>query len=171
MENNKSSKDKVSIIIVTFKSEHIIEKCLDNIGSDYNVILVENSDNRFLTSRLKFKYKNLDTINIGYDSGFGYALNRGIEKAKTDYIISINPDSFPEKDCFQKLIITADNYDQAVMITPITYIKNNSEQFSDYGYFKKKKLIKDKSNKMEVDWVNGNVFLLKKKNYQRYRQF
>ena len=32
-----------TIIIVTFKSEHIIEKCLDNIGSDYNVILVENS--------------------------------------------------------------------------------------------------------------------------------
>lgn len=160
MKNNYT--DKVTIIIVTFKSEHIIEKCLDNISNKFKILLIENSNDHKFTEKLKLKYKNLETVNIGYDSGFGYALNRGIEKAKTDYVISINPDSFPEIDCFEKLISTADKNQDAVMITPVTYLKNNSEQFSAFGLFNKKKPSKNSSNIMQVDWVNGNVFLLKK---------
>ena len=89
--------NKVTVLIVTFKSHNIIEKCLDNLDENYHKILIENSDDIKFTSNLKKKYKNLDTINIGYDSGFGFALNRGFEKVKTPYLISINPDSFPEK--------------------------------------------------------------------------
>lgn len=157
-DNQKS----VTIIIVTFKSDHIIEKCLDNIDKKFQILLIENSNNEKLTERLKLKYENLSTINIGYDSGFGYALNRGLENVKSDYIISINPDSFPEKDCFDKLISTANKNKDAVMVTPVTYLKNNTEQFTAFGFFKKKKPKKNEYNIMEVDWVNGNVFLLKK---------
>ena len=115
-----------------------------------------------MTSKLKKKYKNLESINIGYDSGFGFALNRGIEKVKTDYIISMNPDSFPEKNCFEKLIKTADNYIDVAVVTPVTYAKNNTKEFSAYGYFKKKEFKRNDDNKLEVDWVNGNVALIKK---------
>ena len=117
--------NKVTVLIVTFKSHNIIEKCLDNLDENYHKILIENSDDLKFTSHLKKKYKNLDTINIGYDSGFGFALNRGFERAKTPYLISINPDSFPEKDCFKKLIETADKYKNAAMITPVTFLKDN----------------------------------------------
>ena len=168
---NKNYTDKVTIIIVTFKSHHIIEKCLDNISNKFKILLIENSDDQKLTQRLKLKYENLETVNIGYDSGFGYALNRGIERAKTDYIISINPDSFPENDCFEKLISTADKNQNAVMITPVTYLKNNTEQFSAFGFFNKKKPIRNSSNIMEVDWVNGNVFLLKKEITEKIGSF
>ena len=161
--SRETLKKKVTVIIVTFKSEHIIEKCLDNIGPNYNIILLENSNNVEFTNYLKKKYLNLDCINIGYDSGFGYALNRGIEKVKSEYIISINPDSFPEKDCFTKLVETADNHEDAVCVVPLTYLKNKTKEFNSYGYFdKKKKLIKTDDNKLEVDWVNGNVALIKK---------
>jgi len=115
-----------------------------------------------LTAKLTKKYKNLECINIGYDSGFGYALNRGIEKVKTDYIISMNPDSFPEKNCVEKLVETADNYNDVVFVTPVTYVKDNTKEFSSYGYFKKKEFKKNNQNKLEVDWVNGNVSLIKK---------
>tara|TARA_B100000579_G_scaffold281492_1_gene233028 strand:- start:785 stop:1681 length:897 start_codon:yes stop_codon:yes gene_type:complete len=163
MKKNNSSKDKVSIVIVTFKSEHIIEKCLDNIGPDYDVILVENSNNIVFTSNLQKKYANLNCINIGYDSGFAYALNRGIEKSQSEYIISLNPDSFPEKDCFEKLIKTADTYNDVAVVTPVTYLKNNTKEFNAYGYFNKRKLpIRNSQNKLQVDWVNGNVSLIKK---------
>ena len=168
---NKNYSDKVTIIIVTFKSHHIIEKCLDNISDKFNILLIENSNDEEITKRLRLKYKNLETVNIGYDSGFGYALNRGIEKVKTEYIISINPDSFPDKDCFEKLILTADKNEEAVMITPVTYLKNNTEQFSAFGFFNKKKPIRSPSNIMEVDWVNGNVFLLKKEITEKIGSF
>ena len=41
------SKD-LSIVIVTFKSEDIISKCLKSIPNDINVIIVENSNNKIL---------------------------------------------------------------------------------------------------------------------------
>jgi len=154
--------NKVTVLIVTFKSHNIIEKCLDNLDENYSKIIIENSGDIKFTSYLKKKYKNLDSINIGYDSGFGFALNRGFEKVKTPYLISINPDSFPEKDCFKKLIETADKYETAAMVTPVTFLKDNTEEFSAYGYFKKRKKQKNSENILEVDWVNGNVFLLKK---------
>ena len=133
--NNLSKYEKITVLIVTFKSHHIIDKCLNNIDENYKKILIENSNDTSFTQELEKKYKNLECINIGYDSGFGFALNRGIEKAKTDYIISINPDSFPEKDCFEKLHDTADTYEDVVIVTPVTYVKNNSKEFKGYGYF------------------------------------
>ena len=154
---------KITIVLVTFKSQHIIEKCLDNLDEKYNKILIENSNDTNFTDYLEQKYKNLKCYNTGYDAGFGPAVNIGFEKSKTEYIISMNPDSFPEKGCFEKLLMTAEHYDQVGMVTPITYVKNNSKESRQYGYFNKNiKPIKDSNNKLFVDYVNGNVFLIKK---------
>jgi len=139
---------KVTIVLVTFKSQHIIEKCLNNLEEEYNKILIENSNDLNFTNYLEKKYKNLKCYNTGYDAGFGPALNIGFDKTKTEYIISMNPDSFPEKGCFEKLIKTAEDYDQVGMVTPITYVKNNSKESKQYGYFKKNiQPIKDSKNK------------------------
>ena len=40
-----SSKNNFTIVIVTFKSEKIIETCLNSIDQKYTVIIVENSRN------------------------------------------------------------------------------------------------------------------------------
>ena len=156
---------KVTILIVTFKSHNIIEKCLDNINKKFNIILIENSDDTEFTSNLEKKYNNLRCLNIGYDSGFGYALNRGAELVETDYFIAMNPDTFPENDCLEQIIQTAENNEDVVMVTPLTLLKGNTREFSAYGYFKKKKLVKNSTNTLEVDWVNGNIFLMKKKTF------
>ena len=166
MKENMQLEKKVTIIIVTFKSKHIIEKCLDNIDKKFNIILLENSDDKNFTSFLENKYDNLKCFNIGYDSGYGYALNRGSEKVKTEYFIAMNPDTFPEKNCLDKLVKTADDYSDAVMITPVTLLKDNTMEFSAYGNFNKKKPIKNSDNKLEVDWVNGNIFLMKNSFFQ-----
>lgn len=155
--------NKLTIVIVTFHSEHIIEKCLNNLDENFKKIVVENSSNKDFTENLKNKYINLDTINIGYDSGFAYAANRGIEKCSTEYILLINPDSFPDKDCIKKIINTAESDNEIAVVAPITLRKNRTQEFRDYGYFDNKKIFKKNANNLlQVDWVNGNVFLLKR---------
>ena len=161
--NNLDHYKKATVVIVTFKSNHIIDQCLSNLDENYHKILVENSNDTLFTNELKKKYKNLDCINTGYDAGFGPALNRGIELVKTDYIISINPDSFPQKDCFKRLIETANDYSDVAMVTPVSYVGENSYEFDHYGYFEKKNISKkDSQNRLLVDWVNANVCLIKK---------
>ena len=155
--------NKLTIVIVTFHSEHIIEKCLNNLDENFKKIVVENSSNKDFTENLKNKYINLDTINIGYDSGFAYAANRGMEKCSTEYILLINPDSFPDKDCIKKIINTAESDNEIAVVAPITLRKNRTQEFRDYGYFDNKKIFKKNANNLlQVDWVNGNVFLLRR---------
>ena len=107
---------------------------------------------------------NIECYNTGYDSGFPKALNYGFKLAQTEYLISANPDSFPNKNCFEKLIKTADEIPDAALVVPATF-RENQKEFNDYGYFEKKienKFIKD--NILEVNWVTGNIFLIRKKN-------
>ena len=79
---NPNHFQKVTIVLVTFKSQHIIEKCLDNLNEKYNKILIENSNDTKFTNYLENKYKNLKCYNTGYDAGFGPAVNIGLKKLK-----------------------------------------------------------------------------------------
>lgn len=151
--------DEVTIIIVTFQSHKIINQCLDNLDPNLKKIVVENSDDKEFTKNLESSYKNLKAINIGFDSGYGYALNRGIEFSKTNFVISMNPDTFPEKNCINKIYQTIKNYKDVAIVTPIT-IRKEKKEFDDYGYFRKNFLKEKTKNILEVDWVNGNIFIL-----------
>ena len=161
MNNNSSNNlyNDVTVIIITFKSHKIIKKCLDNLDTNLKKIVVENSDDKEFTKNLEEKYQNLTCINIGYDSGYGFALNRGIEASKTKYIISMNPDTFPEQDCINKIYNTIEKNDDTAIVTPIT-IRKEKKEFDDYGYFFTDNKKEKKQNILEVDWVNGNIFIL-----------
>jgi len=167
----KTHFDKITIVIVTFKSAYIIERCLDNLEDSYKKIIVENSNDIDFTNKLKNKYKNIECINIGYDSGFGFAVNRGVEQVKTDYFVCMNPDSFPDRDCIPIIYKTIIDT-KAAKVTPITYRKNRSSEFDDYGYFtKKNNQKKNADNILKVDWVNGNLFIMKKDLFYNLGQF
>ena len=49
--------DQITIVIVTFKSDKIIEKCISNLDEKFKKVIVENSNNTELTKYLKTKYK------------------------------------------------------------------------------------------------------------------
>ncbi|WP_440920400.1 glycosyltransferase family 2 protein [Candidatus Pelagibacter sp.] len=161
MENISLSKlyQEVTLIIVTFKSHKIINQCLNNLDPNLKKIVVENSNDKEFTKNLENTYDNLKAINIGFDSGYGYALNRGIEASNTNYIISINPDTFPEKNCINKIYETIQKYKDTAIVTPIT-IRKEKKEFDDFGYFKKNTIKNKVNNILEVDWVNGNIFIL-----------
>ena len=58
----------ITFVIVTFKSEKIINNCLDTLPVECKKIIVENSNNINLESDLKSKYDNIEVIisnNVG----------------------------------------------------------------------------------------------------------
>ena len=50
------TKENLTIIIVTIKSQNIIDGCLESIDPDIKKIIVENSSNHEFTNYLKFLY-------------------------------------------------------------------------------------------------------------------
>ena len=82
-----SSKNNFTIVIVTFKSEKIIEKCLNSIDQKYAVIIVENSSNINFKKSIESKFPNVKCYLTGSNIGMGSANNIGIKLAKTIHVM------------------------------------------------------------------------------------
>ena len=92
------SRQNLSIVILTFKSEQVIDKCLKSLDQNIPIIVVENSDNQAFKDSLESKYKNLKCILSNSNLGFGAGNNIGIKASKTEYVLILNPDSTLEPD-------------------------------------------------------------------------
>jgi len=88
-------------IIVSFKSEWIIESSIKKINNTAKIIIIENSGNENL-KKLEKKYKNLKVI-INNNTGFATAANLGAKLSKTKYIIFISQDIILEKKGIKKI--------------------------------------------------------------------
>src|SRR5207247_7823819 len=91
---------KASILIVNYKVSGLVEKCLDSIRehtSDYEVLVHDNSP---------------PNANLG----FARANNLLIRKARGDYIVLLNPDTWVTEGWVEKLIDTAELYTKIVFV-------------------------------------------------------
>ena len=164
MNNNLSKISRnITIIIVTFKSEDIIEECLNNLGKQNKIIIVENSSNKQLRYKIKKHYKNVDFIINKTNLGISKSWNIGIKKTKTKYALIMNPDSFPEKNCIKELYLTAEKKKNSSIIFPLNTDKKG--RISDeFGIFTSNGLskCKIKNGLNKIDWCNGNLMLINK---------
>ena len=159
------SRQNLSIVIVTLKSEDVIHQCIKSIGQDISIIVVENSNNKSFKDDLESKYKNLKCILSESNLGMGTANNIGIKIAKTDYVLILNPDVILKSNTLDELLIASNNISNFSILAPL------ETQFPNYGTFHKQKLVRGTKSKIsqkenlpfKVEWVDGFAMLLNKK--------
>lgn len=104
-----SNKPDLSIIIVTYNSEKQIGSLLDSVYKEkaklsLEVIVIDNlSSDDSLAVAKKHKLKPT-IIQMGSNSGFPTAVNRGIQAAKGDYYLLLNPDTLVMRGSLKKLV-------------------------------------------------------------------
>ena len=86
------SRQNLTIVIVTFKSEEVIHQCIQSIDSEIKIIIIENSNNIQFKEELENKYVNVSCLLTSKNLGMGAGNNIGIKKAKTDFVLILNPD-------------------------------------------------------------------------------
>ena len=154
------TKENLTIIIVTIKSQNIIDDCLKSIDPDIKKIIVENSSNQEFIDSLKTKYKNIECYLTGKNLGMGSGNNFGIKKSKTRYVMILNPDTILKSNTLSQIFEISKNLEFAIL-SPLSDNK-------DYPNYKiRKELRNDKSNKalFEVDQIDGYVMILDKKQF------
>ena len=92
------TKENLTIIIVTIKSQNIIDDCLKSIDPDVKKIIVENSSDDEFIKTLKEKYQNIECFITGKNLGMGAGNNFGIAKSNTRYVMILNPDTILKPD-------------------------------------------------------------------------
>ena len=93
----------ITIVIVCFRSDHIIDQCLKSINPNIKVIIVENSNNSFIKDRLEKKFSNVRVLISGDNIGYGRGNNLGLSEVKTKYAFILNPDAYLEKYTLKEL--------------------------------------------------------------------
>jgi GT2 family glycosyltransferase len=151
----------ITFVIVSFKSDHVIEKCVQSINSNIKIIIVENSNNFQIKKYLENKFSNVEVVISKNNLGYGTGNNLGLSKVKTQYAFILNPDAVLEENCLNELLKAIINLkDDFTIIAP--------NLFNNYGYFTRKKN-NLQNGLLEVDYVKGFAILinLKKINFNK----
>lgn len=89
---------EVSIILVGYRNYDLMRQCVESIVAhtrevSYELIVVSNDQDQVAKGWFVEQYPGLKWIEMGYNSGFSRANNRGIEVATGKYILLLNPDT------------------------------------------------------------------------------
>ena len=147
-----SFEKNITFVIVSFKSSHIIEKCIKSIDSNIKIIVVENSDNIQIKKYLENKFSNVEVIIAKENLGYGKGNNLGISKVDTQYVFILNPDVILQENCLQELFKA-----QIVLRDDFAILAPNI--LDNYGYFLNQNNNFKKSI-LEVDYVKGFAMLI-----------
>jgi len=151
------SRQNLTVIIVTLKSHHIIDQCIQSIDKDISVIVVENSNDEDFKNYIEKKYQNLSCILSKENIGMGAGNNIGIDKAKSDFVLILNPDVTLYNDTIDKLLRAGNDLQNFAIMSPLC------ENIDYPNYSIKKKDNIDFKNIFEVESLDGFCMLINKK--------
>jgi N-acetylglucosaminyl-diphospho-decaprenol L-rhamnosyltransferase len=161
------NRQNLSVIIVSFMSDHIIEQCIDSIDKEIEIIVIDNSNNAEFKKYIENKYDNarciLSTINVGMGAGN----NIGIRNTNKDFALILNPDVILEKDAINQIINASKILESFSVITPILDKINYPNYKLDY----KKNQKFDPIKPFEVKSVDGYSMLLNLKRLKQLKNF
>ena len=92
----------ISVVIVSYKSEHLIIKNIEKFNKNTQIFVIENAEDEGLKIQIENKFRNVKVI-LNKNKGFGQAANLGAKLSKAKYIFFCSPDNIISNNCFQKL--------------------------------------------------------------------
>ena len=153
------SRQNLSIVIVTFKSEMVIHECIRSIEEDIKIIVVENTDNSQFKDELESTYVNVTCVLTSKNLGMGSANNIGIKKVKTDFVLILNPDVILETSTINELIAASKKITNFAILAPISTDTN----YPNYRLLENKKIWNKDESLFKVKSVDGFAMLFNKK--------
>ena len=102
--NQNNYNNKITIIIVTFHSNEIVENLIRSIDSETKILIIENSLEYQLKSNLEKKYKNVEVLIPQTNLGLGGGINLALNLVKTKYSLQLNPDVILDKEMINTLL-------------------------------------------------------------------
>ena len=159
------TRQNLSVIIVSYKSEHVIENCINSIDSTIEIIVIDNSNNDQLKHKIETKYKNVKCILSKENLGMGAGNNLGIKNVNKDFVFILNPDVVLEKDSMNEIFSVSNEINNFAIIAPIS----NKSKYPNYTLKKGHNFNPVKPFKVKS--VDGYAMLLNLKKLKKINDF
>ena len=161
------SRQNLSVIIVSFKSDHVIHRCISSIDKKIEIIVVDNSNNTRFKKDIEKKYENVKCILSPKNIGMGAGNNTGIKNIDKDFAFILNPDVILEKKAIDEIFNASKKIDSFGVIAPIS----DNIKYPNYKFDKKKNHMFDPNNPFKVKSVDGFAMLLNLKKLKHLNNF
>ena len=159
------TRQNLSIIIVSYKSEHVIENCINSVDNQIKIIIIENSNNEEFKKNIEKKYSNVKCILSPENLGMGAGNNLGIKNIKSDFAFILNPDVKLEKDSLDIIFDASKNINDFGILAPIS----TKEKYPNYQLEKKTEF--DPNKPFRVKSVDGFAMILNLNRLRKIENF
>ena len=161
------SRQNLSVVIVSFKSDHVIHRCINSINKEIEIIVIDNSNNSQFKKNLEKKYENVKCILSSKNIGMGAGNNIGIKNINKDFALILNPDVVLEKNAIDEMINASKSLETFGVIAPIS----DKPKFPNYRIDKNKNYKFEYVDPFKVDSVDGYSMLLNLKRLKELNNF
>jgi len=98
----------ISIIIVNYNTTSYINRLVSSIrkfidDTEYEIIIVDNNSVERDIEEYAVNNPDIKLVQLDQNYGFGYANNRGMENARYEYFLLLNPDTYLSDDSIKLL--------------------------------------------------------------------
>jgi len=147
----------ITIVFLSFHSEHHIRRHLLEINIKFPIIVVDNSLNFEFKKEIEEQYKNVEVIIPRKNLGFSAGMNLGIKSSKTNYVFINSPDVIISNNSIEKLVDKISLIDNFALLGP-TYLDESVNK--NYHELKNSNSYKN-LNLKEVKWIDNNFIINK----------
>ncbi len=148
-----------------YKSEHVIENCINSIDSKIEIIVIDNSNSEDLKKKIEAKYNNVRCILSKENLGMGAGNNLGIKNVNRDFALILNPDVTLEKNSLSEIFEVSKEIGDFGIIAPIS----SEAEYPNYILERGSKF--DSKKPFAVKSVDGYAMLLNLKKLINFNFF
>ena len=161
------SRQILTVVIVSFKSDHVIHRCIKSIEKEIEIIVIDNSNNTKFKKDIEKQYKNVKCILSSKNIGMGAGNNLGINNTNKDFALILNPDVILEKNTIDEMLFASNKIKSFGVIAPIS----DKTQYPNYKLDKNENHKYDQLNPFRVKSVDGYSMLLNLKRLRGLKDF
>ena len=166
--------NKISIVFVTFYSDSLIDRSIQQIDKRIQIFVVDNSRNFDLKIKLEKRYDNVQVVIPESNGGNGAGINEGLKLAKTKYIFYLDVDVKIESNVIENLYNYAEKIKNFSILAPkiknFNYLKdfyiskNISQNVHSMKFITGCALFFNKEILNEIGYFDENIFLYYEEN-------
>ncbi len=98
----------ISVVVLNYNGLRYLERCLSSLlaqtYSDFEVIVVDNGSSDDSVNYIESHYPQVTVVKNSDNLGFSGGTNVGIARAKGDYILTLNNDTYLDQDFLKHII-------------------------------------------------------------------
>lgn len=116
--------DDITIVLVLYNSQGVIENCLRQFSNDQKIIGVDNASTDASAALVLQLHPQARVIKNHKNRGFGSAANQAVALADTPYVLLINPDAVMSPGSIFQLFKFAEKHSNTGIVAPYLRIPN-----------------------------------------------